>query len=149
MDIDLGLNNTQIRYLEKLISDPRRPYYDRVSELGSFLHTKILLDEERHAIKRLVNKTTFSEYESMSKLGSYEELSVWYDLTERAINRLDNDFNANKSKLHNHSHESFVSGFVQSKLNGNVEEKRTSSQGKRTSLLSLIGVLFRPFYRKA
>lgn len=148
MIIELGLNNEQVRYLERLIYDSKRPYYERIAELGSFLHTKILLDEDRHAIKRLVNETTFLEYELMSKLRSYDELNVWYDKMTLAINELDSQFNANKAKLHHYSHESFVKGLVPDKDNVGSERKIQSPHGKRTSLLSLIGAFFKPSYRK-
>lgn len=148
MESLVGLNNEQVRYLERLVSDSRRPYYDRISELSSFLGTKILSDEERHAVKRLVNKTTFSEYESMSKLESFEELSVWYDLTEKAINRLDSDFNTNKSKLHHYMHDSFVERVVADEQGKRSEAGAEVSSGKRTSLLSLLGSLFRPFCKR-
>lgn len=146
--INVGLDNTQVRYLEGLVSDRRKTYYDRIGELGSFLGTKILSDKERHAVKRLVNRTTFSEYELMSKLGSPEELSVWYDLTEIAINQLDKDFNVNKSRLQHYTHDSFVAGVVASGQERRSESRNEVSTGKRTSWLSYLGALFRHFSRK-
>ncbi len=144
----MGLNSEQVRYLERLFSDSRRPYYERVNELSSFLGTKILSDEERHSVKRLVNKTTFSEYELIRGLGSPEELSEWYDLTERAINKLNDNFNVNKSKLHHYAHNTFVAEVVASGQEMQNEARKDYSSPKGTSLLSLVGALFRPFSRK-
>ncbi|MEK6910483.1 MAG: hypothetical protein AABW82_01800 [Nanoarchaeota archaeon] len=149
--INLGLNNQQVSHLERLMADRRQSYPNRLYELSSFLKTRLLLDEERHALKRFVNETAKAEYEFIRLTKGEHALDEWYNQATSAINELASQFDANKVKYHSYRHDMEMDKLGDNSINFPNQFRVVPASGKerkRYSLSSLVGFLLKPFYRK-